>query len=62
VQAVRAGMKIVETPVPLIYLDASRSFGGSLDDSTYRLRHYRKVFDDALARSAGGTPAGNGNV
>jgi len=48
VQAVQHGLKIVEAPVPLIYLDESRAFGGSLDDSTYRLNHYRKVFSDAL--------------
>lgn len=48
VQAVQHGLRIVETPVPLIYLDESRAFGGSLDDSTYRLNHYRKVFSDAL--------------
>ena len=42
------GLKIVEAPVPLIYLDESRAFGGSLDDSTYRLNHYRKVFAEAI--------------
>jgi dolichol-phosphate mannosyltransferase len=52
VQAVAAKMKIVEMAVPLIYLDASRSFGGSLDDSDFRLKHYRKVFDQAVARSS----------
>lgn len=51
VQAVQHGLKIVEAPVPLIYLDESRAFGGSLDDSTYRLNHYRKVFADALERA-----------
>lgn len=51
VQAVQHGLKIVEAPVPLIYLDESRAFGGSLDDSTYRLNHYRKVFSDALERA-----------
>jgi dolichol-phosphate mannosyltransferase len=59
VQAVRAGMRIVEEPVPLIYLDASRSFGGSLDDSEYRLKHYRKVFDDALTRASSGQSNGD---
>ena len=29
----RAGLRIVEYPVPLIYLDEERSFGGSLDDA-----------------------------
>jgi dolichol-phosphate mannosyltransferase len=51
VQAVEHEMSIIEMAVPLIYLDESRSFGGSLDDSGYRLRHYRAVFDAALARS-----------
>lgn len=43
VQAVRHGLRIVEYPVPLIYLDASRSFGGSLDDSQRRLAYYQEV-------------------
>lgn len=51
VQAVEHGMKVVEVPVPLIYLDEARAFGGSLDDASYRLAHYRKVFQDALKRS-----------
>ena len=60
VQAVEHGLKVVEVPVPLIYLDESRAFGGALDDATYRLNHYRKVFREALDRSglavAGGCP------
>jgi len=47
VQAARAGLRIRELPVPLIYLDATRSFGGSLDDAQARLDYYRRV----LARS-----------
>lgn len=43
VQAVRHGMRIVEFPVPLIYLDERRSFGGSLDDARRRLAHYEDV-------------------
>jgi glycosyltransferase involved in cell wall biosynthesis len=43
IQAVRHEMKIVEFPVPLIYLDESRSFGGSLDDSQKRLAYYRSI-------------------
>lgn len=57
VQAVQHGLRIVEEPVPLIYLDESRAFGGSLDDSTYRLNHYREVLDAAMKR-AGLVPAG----
>jgi dolichol-phosphate mannosyltransferase len=49
VQAVRAGFRIVEHPVPLIYLDESRSFGGSLDDANRRLAYYREVLDRELA-------------
>lgn len=47
VQAVHAGWRIVERPVPLIYLDESRSFGGALDDGDTR----RKYYYDVLERS-----------
>ncbi len=43
VQAAMLGMRIIEIPVPLIYLDLTRSFGGALDQATERLRHYREV-------------------
>ncbi|WP_169980614.1 glycosyltransferase family 2 protein [Tautonia rosea] len=48
VQAAKHGMTVVEVPVPLIYLDESRAFGGALDDAEYRLNHYRSVFQEAL--------------
>src|SRR5436305_896393 len=51
VQAVEHGMSIVEVPVPLIYLDEARAFGGALDDAAFRLNHYRAVFREALRRS-----------
>ena len=51
VQAVEHGLSIVEVPVPLIYLDESRAFGGALDDADYRLNHYRTVFQEALRRA-----------
>jgi dolichol-phosphate mannosyltransferase len=44
-------MSIVEMPVPLIYLDENRAFGGALDDATYRLKHYREVFQAALSKA-----------
>ena len=47
-QAVQAGLKIVELPVPLIYLDESRSFGGSLDNANERLGYYRQVLDRVM--------------
>jgi glycosyltransferase involved in cell wall biosynthesis len=49
VQAVHHGLRIVELPVPLIYLEEERSFGGSLDDGQKRLEYYHRVIDDALA-------------
>ena len=49
VQAAAARLRIVELPVPLIYLDESRSFGGELDDSGTRLDHYYEVLERSLA-------------
>jgi dolichol-phosphate mannosyltransferase len=49
-QVAAKGLTVTEVAVPLIYLDESRAFGGALDDAEYRLKHYRKVFRDALAR------------
>ena len=53
-QAARLGLRIVELPVPLIYLDEKRSFGGSLDDAETRLAVYRHVLEHAPDR----TPCG----
>jgi glycosyltransferase involved in cell wall biosynthesis len=50
VRAVQLGLRIVERPVPLIYLDEKRSFGGSLDDASTRLAVYREVLDRAKSR------------
>lgn len=49
VQAAHAGLKIRELPVPLIYLDEKRSFGGSLDDARARLEYYHRVLERSLA-------------
>lgn len=51
VQAAAHNLKVVEAPVPLIYLDESRAFGGALDDANFRLKHYRQVFQAALRQS-----------
>lgn len=51
VQAARLGLAIIELPVPLIYLDESRSFGGSLDNAETRLAVYRDVLHRSLAAS-----------
>ncbi|MEO1991133.1 MAG: glycosyltransferase family 2 protein [Pirellulales bacterium] len=47
VQAATAHLQIVEIPVPLVYLDMTRSFGGALDDAVTRLAYYRTVLDRA---------------
>jgi len=52
VQAAAAGLTIVELPVPLVYLDLARSFGGALDDAATRLAYYRLVLDRAEAAVA----------
>ena len=49
VQAVALGLKIVELPVPLVYLDEARSFGGALDHGQTRLQVYEDVLDRAMA-------------
>ena len=49
VRAAELGLRIVELPVPLIYLDERRSFGGSLDNVETRLAVYREVLERALA-------------
>jgi len=55
VQAAAAGWRIVEVPVPLIYLDEKRSFGGVLDDTQTRLEYYHLTLDRALAAVASST-------
>ncbi|MEC9094704.1 MAG: glycosyltransferase family 2 protein, partial [Planctomycetota bacterium] len=48
VQAVCHGLKVIELPVPLIYLDEKRSFGGGLDDGQQRLQYYLEVINRSL--------------
>jgi dolichol-phosphate mannosyltransferase len=60
VQAVALGLTIIEAPVRLIYLDETRSFGGSLDHAETRLKVYEEVLDRAMAKVAG-TPPARGN-
>ncbi len=54
VQAAARGLSIGELPVPLVYLDETRSFGGSLDDAATRLAYYREVLDRAETAVAAG--------
>lgn len=53
VQAVRAGLRIREIPIKLIYHDPTRRFGGGLDDAAIRLRHYIEVLVSELTSPAG---------
>jgi glycosyltransferase involved in cell wall biosynthesis len=49
-QAARLRLRIVELPIPLIYLDEKRSFGGALDDTATRLAVYRQVLEHVITR------------
>ena len=52
VQAALAGLRIVELPVPLIYPDPRRQFGGGIDDPVRRFRYYVNVLETELERLA----------
>jgi glycosyltransferase involved in cell wall biosynthesis len=49
---VRAGLRITELPVRLIYNDLKRNFGGALNDAQVRLQHYLSVFEAEMAKPA----------
>lgn len=51
VQAAALGLKIVELPVPLVYLEEERSFGGALDNAEIRLGVYRQVLERSIERA-----------
>lgn len=57
VQAAAHRLRIREIPVALIYNDATRTFGGPLDDPQVRRGHYRDVFQRELHRCASLLPA-----
>jgi dolichol-phosphate mannosyltransferase len=48
IQAARAGLRVREIPITLVYVDPSRTFGGGLDDPRRRLRLYLDVLDREL--------------
>lgn len=50
VQAAMQGMRVIEVPVPLIYLDLSRSFGGALDEAETRLNYYNECIAKSVAQ------------
>lgn len=51
IQAWRAGLLVVEKPVPLRYNDCHRTFGEKLDDPETRLRYYNSIIDRELKAS-----------
>lgn len=51
VQVARAGLRVRELPVPLIYNDPTRHFGGLLDNPEARRRHYLEVFEAESSRA-----------
>ncbi len=55
VQASQAGLRVMELPVPLIYLDEKRSFGGVLDDAQTRLEYYHLTLDRSIAAAHAGS-------
>lgn len=50
VQAAMLGHRIIEIPVPLIYLDLARSFGGALDEADTRLNYYNQVISHSITQ------------
>lgn len=51
IQAARAGLTVIERPVPLIYVPSfERRFGGALDDAENRLAYYAKVIETEVAK------------
>ncbi len=48
VQAAARRLRVIEVPVPLIYLDLSRSFGGALDESEKRLQYYNECIQKSV--------------
>ncbi len=48
-QAAMQKFRIIEIPVPRLYLDLNRSFGGSLDVADVRLAYYNKVLDESIS-------------
>jgi glycosyltransferase involved in cell wall biosynthesis len=58
VQAAHARLRVRELPVPRIYLDEKRSFGGALDDGWTRLQYYHLVLDRSFAQIGLGSADG----
>jgi glycosyltransferase involved in cell wall biosynthesis len=52
IQAGRMGLRIREIPVPLIYHDPKRNFGGVLEDPRVRLAYYMEIIERELGHNA----------
>ncbi len=50
VKAALLGIKIIEHPVPLIYLDETRDFNNQFSDYKVRLKYYYSVINKALSK------------
>jgi len=57
IQAARAGLRVREVPITLVYVDPSLKFRGGLDDPLVRFRHYLAVLDRELAANNAGAAA-----
>jgi glycosyltransferase involved in cell wall biosynthesis len=55
VQAAALDLRLREIPVKLIYKDATRHFGGLLDDPTVRLQHYLETLTTEIRAVREGT-------
>lgn len=51
IQVARIGLNIREVPVPLIYHDPKRNFGGVLEDTKVRLAYYMEIIERELANN-----------
>jgi len=60
IQAARHGLRVRELPIKLVYVDASRTFGGRMDDPRVRLRYYLDLLDAELAAWERAKRAGEG--
>ncbi len=52
----KAGLRLREIPVRLIYNDPNRYFGGKLDDAAFRLQHYLSVLRVELDKCEAAIP------
>lgn len=50
IQAKHFGLTVKEIPIPRIYKNLNRSFGGPLDDAELRLAYYRRVIEKECKR------------